>query len=163
MKTKTNTLNDCISTIILIIFISLGAKTSAQENNKSESPYFLVKSPDVSLEQMPLKNTIVKVDISGVIAHVHVQQVYKNQGKSTIEATYVFPSSTRAAVHAMKMNIGERVLKAQIYDKEMARKKYLEAKKEGKTASLLEQFRPNVFQMNVANILPGDEVKTDLY
>ncbi|HBZ55884.1 MAG TPA: trypsin, partial [Syntrophobacteraceae bacterium] len=39
---------------------------------------------------------------------------------------------------------------------------YEQAKKEGKSASLLEQQRPNVFQMNVANILPGDEIKTEL-
>ena len=37
-----------------------------------------------------------------------------------------------------------------------------QAKKEGKTTSLLEQQRPNVFQMNVANILPGDEIKVEL-
>ncbi|MBW1712428.1 MAG: AgmX/PglI C-terminal domain-containing protein, partial [Deltaproteobacteria bacterium] len=35
-------------------------------------------------------------------------------------------------------------------------------KKEGQTASLLEQQRPNVFQMSVANILPGDEIKVEL-
>ena len=36
------------------------------------------------------------------------------------------------------------------------------AEKEGKTAALLEQHLPNVFQMNVANILPGDDVKVEL-
>ena len=35
----------------------------------------------------------------------------------------------------------------------------LGAKNQGKTASLLEQERPNVFQMKVANIMPGDVVE----
>ena len=42
------------------------------------------------------------------------------------------------------------------------RKKIEQARQEGKTASLLEQQRPNVFQMNVANILPGDTVEVEL-
>ncbi|MEZ4605580.1 MAG: VWA domain-containing protein [Deinococcales bacterium] len=33
---------------------------------------------------------------------------------------------------------------------------------EGKSASLLEQERPNVFSMNIGNILPGDEIKVVL-
>jgi Ca-activated chloride channel family protein len=47
-------------------------------------------------------------------------------------------------------------------EREKARETYQTAKKEGKTTSLLEQQRPNVFQMNVANILPGDEIKVEL-
>ena len=47
-------------------------------------------------------------------------------------------------------------------ERQKARETYEQAKKEGKTTSLLEQQRPNVFQMNVANILPGDEIKVEL-
>ena len=43
-----------------------------------------------------------------------------------------------------------------------ARIEYDAAKREGKTTALLEQHRPNVFQMNVANILPGDDVAVEL-
>jgi len=74
----------------------------------------------------------------------------------------VFPTSTRAAVHAMKMTIGTRIITAKIEERKKAREDYEKAKSEGKTASLLEQQRPNVFQMNVANILPGDEIKVEL-
>jgi Ca-activated chloride channel family protein len=62
----------------------------------------------------------------------------------------------------MRMTIGERVIEAEIMEREKARKTYEAAKQQGKTTSLLEQQRPNVFQMNVANILPGDEIKVDL-
>ena len=44
------------------------------------------------------------------IANVEVTQVYKNDGKNTLEAVYVFPASTRAAVYAMTMRIGERTI-----------------------------------------------------
>ena len=59
----------------------------------------------------------------------------------------------------MEMQIGNRTIKAKIQEKQKARKLYEKAKQQGKRTSLLEQEKPNVFTMNVANILPGEEVK----
>jgi len=131
-------------------------------DDKSLSPYFFVKSDDPAVDQLPLKSTSAKVNVAGVIADVLVTQVYKNEGKRPIEALYVFPASSRAAVYGMKMMIGDRTITAQIKEREMARKEYEDAKRQGKSASLLEQERPNVFQMNVANIMPGDEIKVEM-
>jgi Ca-activated chloride channel family protein len=111
---------------------------------------------------MPLKATSAKVNISGVIADVKVTQIYKNEGKKALEALYIFPCSTRAAVYGMRMTIGTRVIEAKVAKREEARRTYEEARDQGKSASLLEQQRPNVFQMNVANIMPGDEIKVEL-
>ena len=60
------------------------------------------------------------------------------------------------------MTIGERIVIAKIRDRQKARREYEQAKQQGKSASLLEQQRPNVFQMNVANILPEDVIKVEL-
>ncbi|MBA4372053.1 MAG: trypsin [Thermodesulfovibrio sp.] len=139
--------------------------SSAQEKtpeDKTLSPYFLVKSDAPGLDQMPLKSTAADVNIVGVIADVKVTQVYRNEGKGTLEAVYVFPASTRAAVYGMKMTIGKRIVEAKIRKRDEARQEYEDAKKQGRSASLLEQQRPNVFQMNVANILAGDTVAVEL-
>jgi Ca-activated chloride channel family protein len=130
--------------------------------DRTESPYFFVQSEDPELDQLPLKSTDLQVNISGVIADVLVTQIYKNEGKRPLEALYLFPASTRAAVYGMTMHIGERTIKAKIAKREDARREYENAKKAGQSASLLEQHRPNVFQMNVANILPGDVIKVEL-
>lgn len=130
--------------------------------DKTLSPYFFVKSDNPNLDQLPLKATSADVTIAGVIANVSVVQEYANEGKNPIEAIYVFPASTRAAVYSMKMTIGERTIVAKISEREQARRDYETAKQEGKSASLLEQERPNVFQMNVANIMPGDRIKVEL-
>jgi Ca-activated chloride channel homolog len=130
--------------------------------DKTLAPYFMVVSDEPGKDVMPLKSSRADVKIAGLVAEVKVTQVYKNTGKKTLEAIYVFPGSTRAAVHAMRMTIGERVIEAEIMERQKARETYETAKKEGKTTSLLEQQRPNVFQMNVANILPGDEIKVEL-
>jgi Ca-activated chloride channel family protein len=51
---------------------------------------------------------------------------------------------------------------ARIREKQQARREFDQAKRAGKSASLLEQQRPNVMQMAIANVMPGDEVAVDL-
>jgi Ca-activated chloride channel family protein len=146
-------------------FLTLAPAAQAQEAGPrltTESPYFFIKGGDPEVDRLPLKSTKVDVRISGVIADVTVTQQYKNEGTRPIEAKYVFPGSTKAAVHGMNVRLGDRLITAQIREKQQARIAYDQAKSEGKTAALLEQHLPNVFQMNVANILPGDDVRVEL-
>jgi Ca-activated chloride channel family protein len=65
---------------------------SGEQNTRTLSPYFFVKSDDQSTDRLPLKTTSALVNISGVIADVTVTQVYKNEGKKAIEAIYIFPA-----------------------------------------------------------------------
>lgn len=147
---------------LFVLFANVAYAQPEKDADRTLSPYFLVKSDDPEVDQLPLKSTSTKVNVSGVIADVIVRQVYKNEGKRPLETIYVFPASTRSAVYGMKMMIGERTITAKIRKREEARREYEEAKEAGKSASLLEQQRPNVFQMNVANILPGDVIKVEL-
>jgi Ca-activated chloride channel family protein len=151
-----------LTLIMLVLAGSSGRAQQQEPGDKTLSPYFFVKSDDPETDRLPLKSTFADVNIAGVIADVKVTQVYKNEGKNPLEAIYVFPASTRAAVYAMKMTIGERIIVAKIKKRDEARQEYEQAKQQGKSASLLEQQRPNVFQMNVANIMPGDEIKVEM-
>jgi Ca-activated chloride channel family protein len=126
------------------------------------SPYFVVDRAESGVDALPLKSTTVEVKVSGVIADVRVVQRYRNEGTQALEARYVFPASTRAAVTALTMRIGDRVVQAQIREKQAARREYEGAKQAGKSASLLEQHRPNVFQMSIANLMPGDDIDVEL-
>lgn len=149
--------------ITALLAIALIQYTWGQEagSDRPGVPYFETGSPDAT-ESFPLLSTSASVQIAGVVAHVTVRQVYRNRGIKAIEAVYVFPGSVRAAVHALNMNIGERKINARIEEREKARNEYTQAINEGHTASLLEQHRPNVFQMSVGNILPGDLVEVVL-
>jgi Ca-activated chloride channel family protein len=104
----------------------------------------------------------VNAKVVGVIAEVHVTQTYVNRGTRPIHARYIFPGSTRAAVHGMTMTIGDHRIVARIKEREAARAEHQRAVQEGKTSSLLEQSRPNVFSMSVGNVLPGDRVEIEL-
>ncbi|KAF1056835.1 MAG: hypothetical protein GAK44_00072 [Pseudomonas delhiensis] len=138
--------------LLLAMNASLAALAA---DDSSSSPYFFVENADPAVDALPLKATHVDARVLGNIAEVTVTQEYRNQGKTPLEARYVFPASTRAAVHGMTVHLGDRVIRAQIREKQ-------QAKQDGKTAALLEQERENVFQMNVANILPGDVVQVEL-
>jgi Ca-activated chloride channel family protein len=146
----------------LLLVVWSPAHADDSEAPKAESPYFQVRSSEPGTDRLPLKATRVDVRIAGVIADVTVTQHYRNEGQRPIEARYIFPGSTQAAVYAMNVRLGERLLTARIREKKQARIEYETAKKEGKTSALLEQQRPNVFEMNVANILPGDDVAVEL-
>jgi Ca-activated chloride channel family protein len=151
--------------LVLVALAILPQTLRAQpekEDDRTLSPYFFVKSDDPQVDQLPLKSTSVEVNVAGVIADIVVTQVYKNEGTRPLEAIYVFPASTRAAVYGMTMTIGERTITAKIRERAEARQEYEQAKQAGQSASLLEQQRPNVFQMNVANILPGDVIRVEL-
>ena len=156
-----------LSLLFTVIINSLNAQGIPVDGpgnlkDRTQSPYFFIHSDNPETDRMPLKETSAKVHIAGVIADIHISQVYKNTGSNTLEAIYVFPASTRAAVYAMKMKIGEREIIAVIQEREAARRNYEQAKASGQTVSLLEQERPNVFTMNVANILPGDIIEVEL-
>jgi Ca-activated chloride channel homolog len=146
----------------LLMVVWSPAHADDVEAPPAEGPYFHIPSGDPSVDRLPLKSTRVDVRIAGVIADVTVTQRYRNEGQRPIEARYVFPGSTRAAVHAMQVRLGDRVLNAKIEEKQRARIRHETAKREGKTSALLEQERPNVFQMAVANILPGDDIQVEL-
>jgi Ca-activated chloride channel family protein len=147
----------------ILMLIASGAQGQPMEEaTKTLSPYFLVKSDNPVVDQLPLKSTSADVKVVGVIADIIVTQIYKNESKKPLEAIYIFPASTRAAVYGMKMTVGKRTIIAKIQERKEARRQYEQAKQQGKSASLLEQQRPNVFQMNVANILPGDVIQVEL-
>jgi Ca-activated chloride channel homolog len=151
-----------IRTLSAALLLFVAGEAFADEDRVG-APYFQVISDQPGTDRLPLKETSAQVDIAGVIAKVEVTQVYQNEGSRPLEAIYVFPGSTRAAVFGMEMKVGERTIVAKIEPRDQARKLYEQAKSEGKSASLLEQHRPNVFQMNVANIMPGDRIVVKLF
>ncbi|MHC1777506.1 MAG: VIT domain-containing protein [Lentimicrobium sp.] len=121
--------------ITAIFLIGASNYVSSQETipDRPGVPYFVTPNENTA-EALPLKSTSASVQIVGVIAYVTVKQVYRNSGKQAIEAVYVFPGSTRAAVHAMKMKIGERTIIAKIEEREKARNNYTQAVSEGRSA-----------------------------
>ena len=161
------TISPRAAAILFVTLLSLAPRAAVAQHDrppadKTLSPYFFVESSDPGVDRLPLKDTRVDVAISGVIADVTVRQVYENLGQRPLHARYVFPASTRAAVYGMTMTVGDVRIVARIKERQKAKQEFESAKHEGKSASLLEESRPNVFTMNVANVLPGDTISVEL-
>src|SRR4030095_2379292 len=154
-----NLRNLCLA--LIAVAISFTSGVAQTQKDKTLAPYFVVQG-DPSVDHLPLKDTRVDISVSGVIADVKVRQIYRNEGSRPITASYVFPASTRAAVYSMRLHIGDEIIVAKIKEREQAKKDFEQAKEEGKSASLLEQERPNVFSMSLANIMPQEQVEIEL-
>ncbi len=115
------------------------------------------------LESLPLEFTEAKVEIIHGIAAVQLTQTFANRADQPIEAVYLFPGSVNSTVRGLQMTVGDRQIQAQIRKRAAAEQTYQAAKESGKTASLLKEVQAGTYELNVANILPGDriEVKVD--
>ncbi len=150
--------------ILLMSYVPVvHAEESTENEDKTGSPYFYVESQEPGVDSFPLKSTDVNVSIQGIIADTYVVQTYANEGSKPINASYIFPASTKVTVHGMQMQIGNQTVTAVIKEKEEAKQEFETAKSEGKSASMLSEERANVFTMDVANIMPGDEVRIELH
>ncbi|MEO8072857.1 MAG: TonB family protein, partial [Acidobacteriota bacterium] len=144
---------------LLLTFILLSATfVFAQNAPVTQGTLNAFGKKGVELGACPLKHTDVKAEISGFVSRVKVVQEFENNFAEPIEAVYVFPLSQNSAVDRMTMKIGTRTINGKIMKREEARKIYETAKTEGKTASLLDQERPNIFTQSVANILPNEKI-----
>jgi len=152
-------------TSISILLFAISNVGNANQNtnnfhvNDAESGSMIFKFDDkTSIMQIAL-DTSVKMNINGSVNRVIVEQVFTNPSDMWVEGVYVFPLPEDSAVDQLRMYVDERIIQGQIHEKEAAKKIYEDAKNAGKSASLVEQQRPNIFTTNVANIAPGATIK----
>ena len=124
----------------------------------SRAGLLLRDTPDAAPLPAPLLATDVSISVSGIVARVEVRQRFHNPTAAWQEGVYVFPLPENAAVDHLEMQVGERRIEGQLRERTAARAAYLQAKAEGRKASLLDQERPNVFTASVAHIGPGEDV-----
>ncbi|WP_376709180.1 marine proteobacterial sortase target protein [Pseudochrobactrum lubricantis] len=98
------------------------------------------------------------INVSGPTARARLSQVFENPTNGWVEGLYVFPLPEDSAVYSLKMIVGDRVIVADIKEKQAAREIYEKAKSEGKKAALIEQQRPNIFTNAVANLGPNEKL-----
>lgn len=152
-----------VSTVLLLAavhaVVAAPARAERVMDDRTEAPSLVVgDGPDA--RALPLREVRYEVEVSGVAASVHLVQTFEGPASGApVDARYVFPLSSRAAVHAMVMRVGDREIDGVVKPKAVAKQEFDAAQDAGLTASLLEQQRPNVFTMSLANIRPGDIVE----
>ena len=149
--------------VLTMCFVSFGFSNTSDKipinlNDVKEGMLLIAAEEPGAYYEMPKLDTRVKIKISGMVATATVDQVFTNDNDAPIEAIYVFPLPDQAAVSDMQMLVNDRLIQSEVAERKEAKKKYEQAKKEGRRTSLTEQERPNIFTNSVANILPGDTI-----
>lgn len=106
--------------------------------------------------------TQVDLRVRGLMAEVRVRQRFSNASGEWMEGRYRLPLPDDAAVGRLRMQVGERLIEGEVQEKQQAAATYAAAASEGRTASLVERERPNLFQTRVANIGPGETVEIEI-
>lgn len=131
-------------------------------NASADSGALQVTQADGSTVEVASLDTTVDLAIHGLVAEVRVKQRFRNNGALWQQGQYLLPLPEGAAVHAMSLRIGERVIVGEIREKEVARAEFAQAVATGRKASLVEAQSANLFRTAIANVAPGETVDVDI-
>ena len=121
--------------------------------------FVVVGSGVQQLQAAPLRGVVATGVIRDAMVQYTVVQTYVNPLRDDyIEGVYKFPLYEGAAVAGFEAEVDGRKVVGKVREKVEAGEEYQEAVRDGKTASLLEQETPDVFQAHLGNIPPGKTI-----
>ncbi|XP_078060285.1 von Willebrand factor A domain-containing protein 5A-like isoform X2 [Mustelus asterias] len=106
---------------------------------------------------VPLKSISVEVEVKGFVADVSASLEYQNEESNPVEAIFVFPMDSDAAVYNFQATIDGKTIVAEIKEKEEAKDEYDDAISAGGQAFLLEEdtSSSDIFTCTVGNLPPA--------
>src|SRR5262245_48646171 len=151
--------------LVIVCALYGGARATQSKSDPADqiSEGRLVAQRGGTKVDVPLEHTDVKITVDGFLAEATVTQRFRNPYPDKIEAVYLFPLPTGAAVSAMQIVSGDRVIEGTIQERQKATRIYEAARKRGLIAALLAQERPNLFTQSVANLEPHAAVDVTLH
>ena len=105
---------------------------------------------------LPLKGVECRWIVTGAVASVELDQIYHQNATRPLDCVYTFPLPDGAAVYRCEVHLPDRVLRAQVRDRESARQEFAARKAAGHRAALVETERDNLFTLTLGNLQPGD-------
>jgi Ca-activated chloride channel family protein len=111
---------------------------------------------------LPLEKTVYTGQILGPVATITVNQHFVNPLEEAAELEYLFPLSHKAAIIDFKLTVGARTIRADLMEVTKAQREYEQARLAGRRAGLMEQRRPNLFAVRLANVQPGDNLQASI-
>lgn len=150
-------------TICLLSGILLNASVArGAEDDAAGAGQLLLHSPGLAPAPALMQRSAVRVSVSGMVAVVTLEQSFRNSSDQWAEGLYTFPLPGEAAVRALEIKIGDRLIVGEIRERYAAEAVYTAARDAGWKASLVAQQRPNLFSNRIANLGPGETVVVKL-
>lgn len=116
----------------------------------------------VSGETLPLREVTLTSEAVGGIARTIVRQQFTNRYSIPLELVYQFPLPADGAISAYEIVAGQRRIVGRVERRDDARAEYDAARLSGRTASLVEQERANLFTQHLGNIPASTDVTVEL-
>ncbi len=147
----------CLSGCLLALVTTAAWAMPVAQDMATRGAVWL-RLPDGGHVQAWSLDTDVRIRVTGPLAQVEVVQRFRNPGSDWGEGVYVFPLPADAAVTRFRLRVGQREIEGRLLPQEEARAHYEKGRSEGRRTALLEQDRPNVFSVALANLGPGEEI-----
>jgi len=83
--------------------------------------------------------------------------------KIPVETSYYFPLDGNAAVYGFRATLQDgTIIDGIVQEKEQAKQTFEKAKKQGKTAFLMEREKSDIFQISLGNVYANEEVRIEI-
>ncbi len=130
---------------------------------QAQSGLFSIQPSETTLPTpVPLCGVSVEAKVDGAASVVTLRQRFRNDETKPIEAVYVFPLPTHAAVCGFVAEVDGRRIVGEVEEREKAFDRYDDAIADGHGAFLVDQERPNIFTVSVGNLAPKSEAIIEL-
>lgn len=104
-----------------------------------------------------LKGVRAEAHLRDLLAEVTVEQRYRNDHKSNIEAVYTFPLPLGAVLLGFEVELAGQKLVGRVVEKKQAERDYEDAVTDGNSAIMLEASGPGLYTVNLGNLMANDE------
>jgi Ca-activated chloride channel family protein len=107
---------------------------------------------------LPLKGVECDFSVVSGIGEVSMTQVFRQENEKPLDCEYLFPLPADVSVYFCEADINGRTIRAQVRERQEARKMAAEKKAAGFRTALVEAERENLFTLSLGNVQPGDLV-----
>jgi len=128
-------------------------------------PGMIIVGPGDIIYPCPMRSMVVSGIIVDGIVQVTLEQEFETSSWNLLKKTsssYQLPMAESAAVTEFRATVGDRVIRAVVKDKSVAREEFNEAVNAGQSAYLAEQTRADIFKISVGNLPSNQVVKVSL-
>ncbi len=150
-----------LSIFVLIIFAEAKAliPPSHKNNARQQGGLAARDANRISLGACEHQLTDVKIINSNLFARVMITEIFRNNYKEKISASYSLPLPENAAVESIRVIGGEQSMASDFYLNKETEKysEYIDDPQH--VASRLNEDRPNQFTQSIHDIAPGEEVE----
>lgn len=112
-----------------------------------------------NINTVELKEVEVTGNVCGEFIELSLNQIFENKGNDDIEGEYIFPLPDTAVMTGFEVNLGGRMLRAQIEEKSQAEKINSDASRRGRMPLSLEEIEENIYRITLGKIMRNEIVR----